>query len=93
MGATGIYDESLAHGLYKAGARVSLANPHRSREFARCMDILTKNAQIDAYIFAWYRALKDPEPRIPPPEDISYLSALLRRRDAFVIDSTREKSG
>jgi len=92
MEATGVYHESLAYGLYKAVARVSLANPYRSREFARGMDILTKNDQVDAYMLACYGALKEPEPWIPPPESVRYLSALLRRRDALVTDSSREKN-
>lgn len=92
MEATGIYHESLAYGLYKVGAKVSLANPHRSREFARGMDILTKNDKIDAYMLACYGALKEPEPWVPPPESVRYLSALLRRRDALVTDRSREKN-
>lgn len=92
MEATGVYHESLAYGLHKAGARVSLVNPHRSREFARGMDILTKNDQVDAFMLACYGALKEPEPWVPPPENVRHLSALLRRRDALVTDSTREKN-
>ncbi|EAP2381073.1 IS110 family transposase [Salmonella enterica] len=92
MEATGVYHESLAYGLHKAGARVSLANPHRSREFARGMGMLTKNDQVDAYMLACYGTLKEPAPWTPPPENVRYLSALLRRRDALVADSTREKN-
>ncbi|WMU75440.1 transposase (plasmid) [Enterobacter bugandensis] len=92
MEATGIYHESLAYGLYRAGAKVSLANPHRSREFARGMDILTKNDQVDAYMLACYGALKVPEPWVPPPESVRYLCALLHRRDALVTDRSREKN-
>lgn len=92
MEATGVYHESLAYGLHKAGARVSLANPYRSREFARSMDILSKNDQIDAYMLACYGALKEPEPWVPPPENVRYLNALLRRRDALVTDRSREKN-
>ncbi|ELS3173114.1 IS110 family transposase [Enterobacter ludwigii] len=92
MEATGVYHESLAYGLHKAGARVSLANPHRSREFARGMGMLTKNDQVDAYMLACYGALREPIPWTPPPENVRYLSSLLRRRDALVADSTREKN-
>ncbi|HGV9183581.1 TPA: transposase [Salmonella enterica subsp. enterica serovar Newport] len=49
MEAIGVYHESLAYGLHKAGVRVSLANPHSSRVFARGMGMLTKNDQVDAY--------------------------------------------
>ncbi|EEW1929013.1 IS110 family transposase, partial [Escherichia coli] len=92
MEATGVYHESLAYGLHKAGGRISLANPHRAREFARGMGMLTKNDRVDAYMLACYGALKAPEPWLPPPEEVRHLSALLRRRDALVADSTREKN-
>lgn len=92
MEATGVYHESLAYGIHNAGAVVSLANPYRARKFARGMDILTKNDSVDAYMLACYGALKAPKPWEPPPENVRYLSALLRRRDALVTDSTREKN-
>ncbi|EFC9752331.1 IS110 family transposase [Escherichia coli] len=92
MEATGVYHESLAYGLHKAGGRISLANPHRAREFARGMGMLTKNDRVDAYMLACYGVLKAPEPWLPPPEEVRHLSALLRRRDALVADSTREKN-
>ena len=92
MEATGVYHESLAYGLHKAGARVSLANPHRSREFARGMGMLMKNDQVDAYMLACYGALREPVPWTPPPKNVRYLSSLLRRRDALVADRSREKN-
>ncbi|HBU6430681.1 TPA: IS110 family transposase [Klebsiella oxytoca] len=92
MEATGVYHESLAFGLHNVGARVSLANPHRSREFARGMGMLMKNDQVDAYMLACYGALREPLPWAPPPENVRYLSSLLRRRDALVADRTREKN-
>ncbi len=57
------------------------------------MGMLTKNDRVDAYMLACYGALKAPEPWLPPPEEVRHLSALLRRRDALVADSTREKTG
>lgn len=47
MEATGVYHERLATELHHAGFRVSLANPHRSREFARGMGIMTKTDNIE----------------------------------------------
>ncbi len=61
MEATGVYHEPLAYGLHFAGARISLANPHRTREFARGMNILTKNDKVDAWMLACYGSLKEPE--------------------------------
>nr|WP_241391644.1 transposase [Yersinia frederiksenii]ULG20008.1 IS110 family transposase [Yersinia frederiksenii] len=92
MESTGVYHEPLSYGLYNLGVNVSLANPHRNREFARGMDIITKNDKIDAYVLACYGALKKPEPWIPPAEEIRYLRALIRRRDTLVADTTREKN-
>lgn len=59
MEATGVYHEPLAYGLHFAGARISLANPHRTREFARGMNILTKNDKVDAWMLACYGSLKE----------------------------------
>lgn len=56
------------------------------------MGILTKNDRVDAYMPAYYGALKVPEPWLPPPDEVRCLSALLRRRDALVTDSTCEKN-
>lgn len=92
MEATGVYHELLATGLYLAGVKVSLANPHRTREFARGMDILTKTDKVDAWMLACYGALKQPEAWTPPTEEIRHLSALLKRRDLLVSDATREKN-
>lgn len=92
MEATGVYHEPLAYGLHFAGTRISLANPHRTREFARGMNILTKNDKVDAWMLACYGSLKEPETWTPPPESVRYLRALLRRRDSLVADSTREKN-
>ncbi|MHA0917327.1 IS110 family transposase [Kosakonia cowanii] len=92
MEATGVYHELLATGLYLAGGKVSLANPHRTREFASGMDILTKNDKVDAWILACYGALKQPNIWTPPPEEIRHLSALLKRRDLLVSDAVREKN-
>lgn len=92
MEATGVYHESLVCGFHKAGAMISLANPYRSRVFARGMGILTKNDRVDAYMLACCGALKAPETGSPPPDNILCLRALLRRRDALVADSVREKN-
>lgn len=92
MEPTGVYHELLATGLHLAGGKVSLANPHRTSEFARGMDILTKTDKVDAWMLACYGALKQPEAWAPPAEEIRHLSALLKRRDILVSDAIREKN-
>lgn len=62
MEATGVYHERLATALPEAGSYVSLASPHRSREFARGMGIMTKTDKVDAYMLACYAQLRKPAP-------------------------------
>ncbi|MGP2462869.1 IS110 family transposase [Pantoea ananatis] len=92
MEATGVYHERLATSLHDAGFCVSLANPHRSREFARGMGIMTKTDKVDAYMLACYALLKKPHRWEPPAADIRFLSALLRRRDVLLADAVREEN-
>ncbi|WP_028722312.1 IS110 family transposase [Pantoea ananatis] len=92
MEATGVYHERLATALHDAGFYVSLANPHRSREFARGMGIMTKTDKVDAYMLACYALLKKPHRWEPPAADIRHLSALLRRRDVILADAVREEN-
>lgn len=92
MEATGVYHERLATDLYDAGFCVSLANPHRSREFARGMGIMTKTDKVDAYMLACYALLKKPHRWKPPAPEIRHLSALLRRRDVLLGDAVREEN-
>lgn len=61
MEATGVYHERLATELHDAGFYVSLANPHRSREFSRGMGIMTKTDKVDAYMLACYAFLGSPQ--------------------------------
>lgn len=92
MEATGVYHERLALSLYEAGAYVSLANPHRSRDFAKGMGILTKTDKVDAYMLACYALLKKPQRWEPPSAEVRHLSALIRRRDALLSDAVREEN-
>lgn len=87
--ATGIYHENLAWGLHEAGVRVCMANPHRVREFARGMDILTKNDKVDAFVLACYGELKHPDAWVPPSPEVRKLRALMRQRDALKEDVQR----
>lgn len=92
MEATGVYHERLATELYESGFSLSLANPHRSREFARGMGIMTKTDKVDAYMLACYAFLKKPHLWESPGTEIRYLGALLRRRDVLLGDALREEN-
>lgn len=92
MEATGVYHERLATDLHDAGFCVSLANSHRSREFARGMGVMTKTDKVDEYMLACYALLKKPHCWEPPAPQIRHLSALLRRRDVLLGDAVREEN-
>ncbi|MBS4432972.1 IS110 family transposase [Pectobacterium punjabense] len=89
MEATGIYHEHLAYGLHQAGILVSVINPHRVREFAKGMGILTKTDKVDAYVLACYGCLKQPENWLPPSQEIRKLKVLLQHRDSLLNDKQR----
>lgn len=62
----GVYHERLVTELHYAGFWISLANSHRSRDFARGMGIMTKTDKVDAYMLACYEFLKKPHSWEPP---------------------------
>lgn len=56
------------------------------------MDILTKTDKVDAWMLAYCGVLTPHPSWSPPPDEIRYLSALLKRRDLLVSDAVREKN-
>lgn len=89
MEATGVYHEHLADDLHQSDILVSVINPHRVREFAKGMGILTKTDKVDAYVLACYGCLKQPENWLPPSQEIRKLKALLQHRDSLLNDKQR----
>ncbi|ATV45863.1 IS110 family transposase [Pectobacterium brasiliense] len=89
MEATGVYHEHLADSLHQSDILVSVINPHRVREFAKGMGILTKTDKVDAYVLACYGCLKQPENWLPPSQEIRKLKALLQHRDSLLNDKQR----
>ncbi|WP_233968536.1 IS110 family RNA-guided transposase [Pectobacterium polaris] len=89
MEATGVYHEHLAYGLHQSDIFVSVINPHRVREFAKGMGILTKTDKVDAYVLACYGSLKQPEKWLPPSQEIRKFKALLQHRDSLLNDRQR----
>lgn len=52
MEATGVYHEGLAYYLKDLGFNVSVVLPNKSKNFAKSLNVKTKNDQADAYILA-----------------------------------------
>lgn len=90
MEATGIYHEALAYALHAAGARVSVLNPARVRDFAKSVGIQSKNDTKDAMVVARYGMTQAPALWQPEPPEIRELKALISRLEALKQDIARE---
>jgi transposase len=88
---TGCYHEAAARALHEAGARVSVANPARVRQFAQSQGLLSKNDTADAYALARFAQATPLRAWQPPPPDVACLQALAARREAVAGDLQRER--
>lgn len=85
--ATGGYEQELALALAAAGLRVSVINPRKARDFARCVGKLAKTDRIDAQALRDFAAMLDAqghEPRALADELQRELTALVVRRRQLV---------
>jgi transposase len=82
--ATGNYGEDLAIYLHEAGHTISIVNPARIKGFAQSELIRTKTDKLDAGIIARFCLAMKPDPWIPPPPEIRFLRALVRRVDSLI---------
>jgi len=92
MEATGIYHEAVAYALYQAGAKVSVVNPARIRDYAKSRGIQNKTDKKDSAVIARYGIKEQPALWKPEPEEIRTLKALISRLEAIEKDIQREKN-
>jgi len=92
MEATGVYHEALAYALHDAGARVSIVNPARMRDFAKSLGVVTKTDKKDSSVLARMGLSLALDDWKPEPKNIRILKALLGRLDALELDISREKN-
>jgi transposase len=90
--ATGSYGEDLAIYLHEAGHVVSIVNPARIKGFAQSELIRTKTDKIDAGVIARFCLAMKPGAWIPPPPEIRFLRALVRRVDSLIDMRSQEKN-
>lgn len=90
MEATGVYHEALAYALHDAGARVSVINPARIRDFAKSLGARSKNDKKDSMVIARYGMTQSPPIWEPEALEIRQLKALIARCDAVKQDIQRE---
>jgi len=92
MEATGIYHEAVAYALYQAGAKVSVVNPARIRDYAKSLGIRNKTDKKDSVVITRYGLTQNPRLWQPEPEEIRVLKALISRLEALEKDIQREKN-
>lgn len=90
MEATGIYHENLAYALHEAGAKVSIMNPARIRDYAKSLGVHTKTDKKDSLVIARYGIAHQLRLWVPEPPEIRRLKALLARYEAIKTDIQRE---
>jgi len=90
--ATGGYETALTDALIKARLPVILANPRRTRDFARAMGRLAKTDKIDSHALAHYAEVIGSEARIMTEVQHKELSHLLSRQRQLVEMLTMEKN-
>lgn len=92
MEATGVYHEALATALHEAGCRVIIANPKRTRDYAKGLGILNKADKVDAR--ALWQYVKEHGEKLhawtPPPLEVRMLRSLYGRLAALEEDLQRE---
>ncbi len=90
MEATGVYHEALAYALHEAGAKVSVVNPARIRDYAKSLGSQTKTDKKDSVIIARYGMTQSPRLWLPERVEVRQLKALIARCDAVKQDIQRE---
>ena len=90
--STGGYEELVVATFRRAGARVSVVNPKRVRDFARACGQFAKADPVDARILAQFGRAMRPAPTEPLDPQTLELRALLDRRHQLVVNRVAEKN-
>jgi len=90
--STGGYEELVLAVFRRAGARVSVVNPKRVRDFARACGQLAKSDPVDARVLAHFGQAMRPRPQQPMDDQTLELRALLDRRHQLVTNRVMEKN-
>jgi len=90
MEATNRYWENLAQFLFDAGMLVSVVNPTRIHNYAKCKLTRNKTDSLDAALIADYCATLNPPLWTPPAPQIRELQAMLRHLDTLKQTRTQE---
>lgn len=90
--STGGYEELVLAVFRRAGARVSVVNPKRVRDFARACGQFAKADPVDARVLAHFGRVMQPRPQEPMGGETLELRALLDRRHQLVTNRVGEKN-
>ena len=90
--ATGGLERKVTYALAEAELPVFVANPRRTRDFARATGLLAKTDDLDAQALAHFADAVRPQLRDLPDQEAQDLSALLTRRRQLVSILTAERN-
>lgn len=90
--ATGGLERKATYALTEAGLPVFVANPRRTRDFARALGLLAKTDRLDAKALAHFADAVRPELRDLPDQKTQDLSSLLTRRRQLIDTLTAERN-
>jgi transposase len=92
--ATGVYHEIIAEALFHAGCKVSVANPARTKNFAKGLGVNAKNDKTDAAVLARFGLMMQAELALwqPAPPHCRRLKGLQSRKHALESDLQRERN-
>ena len=86
--ATGVYHEKLAYHLKDSGFPVSIVLPNKSKNYAKSLNVKTKNDQVDARILAQMGLERKLNIWKGPSATLRKLKQLTRERDALMSHKT-----
>lgn len=92
MEASSRYWENLAKFIYEAGLMVSVVNPSRIHNYAKCKLARNKTDPLDAALIADYCTTQNPPLWTPPAPQIQELQAMTRHLDSLKQMRTQEKN-
>ena len=88
MEATGVYHEGLAYHLNELGMSICVVLPNKSKNYAKSLNIKTKNDLVDAQTLARMGLERKLDEWRPPSDTLLKLKRLTRERNALMEQKT-----
>lgn len=90
MEATGIYHCELCEYLQNSAHKVSVVNPVRTKSFAKCLQLRTKNDKVDSKMIAQFTFVNNPLPTPKVPKELQHFRRLVKFKETLIEDRAKE---